>query len=485
MVRKTIGLDAQERRSMSKWLNEDFLLQSDYAKTLYHGYCEHMPIFDFHNHLDAKAIYEDRVYDSITSFWLIDEEKHGDHYKWRLMRAAGVDERYITGDASPKEKFLMWMKTLRMSIGNPLYEWSLLELKRYFGLEDPLNDYTDEELYDVLNKKLPSLSVRTLLKKSNVTCLATTNDLLEDLKSHRLLKDWDIKVVPTFRPDRLTNIQGSKEYIDYIHTLEKITGIVIDSYASLLDAVEKRLLFFKEMGSFISDHSIESLYYSPLSQTEMDAILSKALKGIALEEKETLNFKSNLIVSLARLYKKHGFAMQLHLKALRNNSKRMFLSFGPDAGYDAIAGGERAIVYLSKMLSKLDETEELPKTISYSLDPSDYQALLALLYCFQDGKTKGKMQLGAAWWFNDNKEGMENQLQTLMNGGLLSTFVGMVTDSRSFLSFARHEYFRRILCNYLGSLMEEGRIPPDVETIGKMAEDICYNNAKEYFWEDK
>lgn len=465
-----------------KYMNEDFLLTSDYAKTLYHNYAEKCPIFDFHNHLDAKEIYEDKKFSSITSFWLIDENKHGDHYKWRLMRANGIDESYITGDKSPKEKFLMWMKTLRASIGNPLYEWSLLELKRYFGIEEPFH-YKDEELYDILNAKLPSLSVRTLLQKSNVVALATTNDPTEDLVYHHALKEDKtnaIRVAPTFRPDKATNIFGNEEYSSYIKKLGEKAGVEIGSYESLLIALEKRLAFFKENGSFISDHSIERLYFSPLSNSEKEKILAKALQKEELSEEEALNFKSNLILDLARLYKKYGFAMQLHLKASRNNNERMYRLVGVDSGFDAIGSGE-IIPYLSKIFSSLDMDDALPKTILYSLDSGDWMALAALAYCFQDGKTRGKMQLGAAWWFNDNKEGMEKQLSVLSNVGLLSTFVGMVTDSRSFLSYARHEYFRRVLCNYLGKLVENGQIPFDKEALSKMVMDISFDNAEAYF----
>ena len=465
-----------------KYMDEDFLLTNEYAKNLYHNYAEKCPIFDFHNHLDAKEIFEDKKFDSITSFWLIDENKHGDHYKWRLMRANGVSEDYITGDKSPKEKFLMWMKTLRSAIGNPLYEWSLLELKRYFGMEEPLK-YSDEELYDILNSKLGSLSVRTLLKQSNVVALATTNDPVEDLQYHHSLvedKTNAIRVAPTFRPDKATNISSSKEYSSYVKELGEKANISIDSYSSLLQALENRLLFFKENGSFISDHSIEELYFSPLTDGEKEKIFAKALQNKEIEEKERLNFKSNLILDLARLYKKYGFAMQLHLKASRNNNERMYRLVGVDSGFDALNGGQ-IIPYLSKMFSILDKEDALPKTILYSLDSGDWMALAALAYCFQDGKTRGKMQLGAAWWFNDNKVGMEKQLSVLSNVGLLSTFVGMVTDSRSFLSYARHEYFRRVLCNYLGKLIEEGQIPYDEQALSLVVKGVCFANAESYF----
>lgn len=463
-------------------MDEDFLLTNEWAKTLYHRYAEKCPIFDFHNHLDAQEIYEDKKFDSITSFWLIDENKHGDHYKWRLMRANGVSEDFITGDKPQKEKFLMWMKTLRQAMGNPLYEWSLLELKRYFEIDDPLS-FKDEELYEILNSKLPSLSVRTLLKQSNVAALATTNDPLEDLQYHKALqqdKTNAIHVAPTFRPDKATNIKANDEYASYIKALGLKAGVEINSYASLLKALEARLRLFKENGSFISDHSIEKLYFAELSSEEKENIFAKALQKGEISETEALNFKSNLILDLARLYAKYGFAMQLHLKASRNNNERMYSLVGVDSGFDAINEGE-IIPHLSKMFSLLDKEGSLPKTILYSLDSRDWMALAALAYCFQDGKTRGKMQLGAAWWFNDNKEGMERQLSVLSNVGLLSTFVGMVTDSRSFLSYARHEYFRRVLCNYLGRLVENGQIPFDEETLSQMVKSVCYDNAKTYF----
>ena len=465
-----------------KYMDEDFLLQNEWAKTLYHEHAEKMPIFDFHNHLDAEEIFKDKKFDSITSFWLIDESGHGDHYKWRLMRACGIDEFYIKGKASPKVKFLMWMKTLRSSIGNPLYEWSILELKRYFGLDDPLA-YADEELYDLLNSKLPSLSVRSLLRKSKVKAMATTNDPIETLEWHRALKNDEsneILVVPTFRPDKITNISNSASYRDYIKTLSDLSSVNISSYKSLLEVCERRLLFFKECGSFISDHSIETLEFKQLGYEEKNEIFAKAISGENISESESNLFKSNLIVDLARLYRKYGIAMQLHLKASRNNSERMFAALGPDSGFDAINGGD-FIPHLSKMFSLLDKSNELPKTILYSLDANDWMALMALGYCFQEKGIAGKVQLGAAWWFFDNAAGMEKQLTVTSNVGLLSSFVGMVTDSRSFLSFTRHEYFRRVLCSYLGELLRKGHIPFDEKTLGEMVEDISYNNAYDYF----
>ncbi len=465
-----------------KYMDEDFLLQNEWARALYHDHAEKMPIFDFHNHLDAKEICEDKSFDSITSFWLIDENGRGDHYKWRLMRAYGIDEFYITGKASPKVKFLMWMKTLRASIGNPLYEWSLLELKRYFGLDDPLA-HSDEELYDLLNAKLPSLSVRSLLRKSNVKAMATTNDPVETLEWHRALKEEqnnDILIVPTFRPDKITNISSSASYHDYIVSLGDMASINISSYASLLEACKKRLLFFKECGCFISDHSIETLEFTPLGQKEKNEIFVKAISGKEISRSEFNLWKSNLIVDLARLYRENGITMQLHLKASRNNSERMFIALGPDTGFDAINGGD-FIPHLSKMLSLLDKDNALPKTILYSLDANDWMPLTALGYCFQEKGIFGKMQLGPAWWFFDNASGMKRQLDTISNVGLLSSFIGMVTDSRSFLSFARHEYFRRVLCSYLGELVEKGRIPWEERALGKIVEDISFNNANAYF----
>lgn len=463
-------------------MDKDFLLQNEWAKTLYHKYAEDMPIFDFHNHLDAKEIYEDKKFTSITSFWLIDENGHGDHYKWRLMRAYGIDEFYITGKAAPKEKFLMWMKTLHSSIGNPLYEWSILEIKRYFGIEDPLS-HSDEELYTLLSEKLPSLSVRALLKMSNVKTMATTNDPVEPLEYHLALKQNkanDILVVPTFRPDKITNISSSATYHDYIKNLAKVSKANIFSYQSLLNACEERIKFFKECGSFITDHSIEVLDFKPLSDGEKNGIFLKALGGEKLNEAEANFFKSNLILDLARLYKKYDLAMQLHLKASRNNSDRMFSLLGPDTGFDAINDGN-FIHHLSRMFSLLDKEQSLPKTILYSLDSNDWAALSSLGYCFQEASIKGKIQLGPAWWFFDNASGMRKQLDTISNIGLLSVFIGMVTDSRSFLSFSRHEYFRRVLCSYLGELIEKGRIPFDENTLGEMVQNISYNNAKTYF----
>lgn len=467
---------------MKKYMDEDFLLKSEEAKVLYHKYIEKEPIFDFHNHLEAEEIYEDKKFTSITAFWLIDENKKGDHYKWRLMRANGIPEELITGEASPKEKFLAWIKTLKVAYGNPLYEWSLLELKRYFDIEDPFYKYSDEELYDVLNSKLEALSVRTLLKKSNVNALATTNDPIEDLRWHKLLREDktnNIEVAATFRPDKATNINSDGSYKSYISLLEKASDVEINSYSDLLVALSKRLSFFKENGTFISDHSIEELVYTPLNEEKMNGIFQKAMCLESISHHEALNFKSNLIMWLAKQYSLNGIAMQLHLKALRNSSKKMFNFLGPDCGFDAINGGD-IIPSLRNMFSDLESTNSLPKTVVYSLDPNDFIPLSVLINSFQS-ETRSKMQLGAAWWFNDNKDGMEKQLSALANTGLLAAFVGMVTDSRSFLSFARHEYFRRVLANYFGTLINNGQIPFEEEKIGEVLKDISYHNAVKYF----
>lgn len=466
---------------MKKFLDEDFLLDNKVALELYEDYAKDEPIFDYHNHLNAKEIYEDKKFDTITDLWLIDDEKHGDHYKWRLMRANGVNESFITGNAGKKDKFIKWIETLSASIGNPLYHWSNLELKKYFLINESINASNASKYYDILNEKLDSLTVRKILEMSNVKVLATTNDPSESLEYHHKLKEenYSIKVVPTFRPDKATNVYADG-YLDYLKTLSNSSNIEINSYSSLLKALENRLLFFKENGSFICDHSVEDMVYFNLSSEEKENLFKLILENKEVAESDMLNLKMNMIKDLAKLYHKYDFALQLHLKATRNNSKRNYLSIGVDSGFDAI-NDQNIIKPLSRFLSDLDESEELPKIILYSLDNNDLPLLAALGYCFQDGIIPGKIQIGPAWWFNDNKPGMEKQLEVISNFGLLSKFIGMVTDSRSFLSFARHDYFRRVLCNYIGSLVEKGEIPYDKTMLEGLIKGICFNNAVSYF----
>ena len=466
---------------MKKFLDEDFLLNNKVGLELYQNYAKNEPIFDYHNHLNAKEIYEDKKFDTITDLWLIDDEKHGDHYKWRLMRANGVDEFFITGNASKKEKFIKWMETLSISIGNPLHHWSNLELKKYFGIDEPIKPIDACKYYDILNEKLSSLTVRKILEMSNVKVLATTNDPSESLEYHHKLKEenYSIKVVPTFRPDKATNVYADG-YLDYLKTLSTASNIEITSYSTLLKALENRLLFFKENGSFICDHSVEDMVYTKLDKSEKEQLFSHIVESKEISKNDMLNLKMNIIGDLARLYHKYGFALQLHLKAIRNNSRRNYLRLGPDSGFDAI-NDQNIIKPLSRFFSDLDESEELPKIILYSLDNNDLPLLAALGYCFQDGIIPGKIQIGPSWWFNDTKVGMEKQLEVISNFGLFYKFIGMVTDSRSFLSFARHDYFRRVLCNYVGSLVECGEIPFDMDMLEKLIKGICFNNALNYF----
>ena len=464
--------------AMKSFMDEEFLLSTEAARKLYHEYAEIMPIIDYHCHLSPQEIYENRKYENITQAWL-----GGDHYKWRLMRANGVEEKYITGDASDREKFQKWAKTLEKAIGNPLYHWTHLELQRYFGIEEPLSPKTEKEIYEKCNQMLNTkeFSVRNLLRMMNITVLCSTDDPADDLRYHKALKEdgFEIQVLPTFRPDKALGIDKA-DFAEYIAKLSEVVGYEIDSIETLKKALEERINYFAEVGCRVSDHGLDENLYIKASEEEVDAIFKKALAGEKLTAEEIKKFKGNVLVFLGSHYHKRNWTMQLHIGAVRNNSTRMFEKLGPDAGFDSIDD----ICYakeLSALLNAMDYNAELPKTILYCLNAKDNEMLASMAGNFQDGSCKGKVQFGAAWWFLDQKRGMEAQLDVLSQIGLLSAFVGMLTDSRSFLSFPRHEYFRRILCNYIGNLVENGEYPADMEFLGQMVENICYNNAMEYF----
>nr|WP_317279908.1 glucuronate isomerase [uncultured Fusobacterium sp.] len=463
---------------MREFMCDDFLLMTDTAKTLYHNYAKNMPIYDFHCHLNPKEIYENKKYKNITEVWL-----GGDHYKWRAMRSNGVDERYITGDAEDKEKFMKWAETIDECYGNPLFHWTHLELKRFFGIDLVLSKETAEEVWNLTNEKLATdkFTARELIKMSNVKTLCTTDDPIDSLEYHIALKEdksFDVVVNPAFRPDKGIRIEKD-EFIPWFNRLEEIYGEKIDSIDKYTSALESRIEFFHQVGCRISDHALDPVVFERGTKEEVNAILLKKLAGEELTEKEVKQFKTYVMIFLGKEYSKRKWVMQIHVGCIRNNSTRMFNKLGADTGYDAI-DDELFLRALSKLLDTLDTTDELPKTIIYNLNPRDNEAIGTLIGCFQDGKTPGKIQFGSGWWFLDQKDGMTRQMTALANLGLLSRFVGMLTDSRSFLSYTRHEYFRRILCNLLGDWVERGELPNNIERLGKMVENICYNNVNNY-----
>ena len=457
---------------MKAFMDKDFLLSTETAKHLYHDFAAEMPIIDYHCHLDPKEIFEDRKFENITQVWL-----GGDHYKWRLMRSAGVEERFITGDATDREKFQKWAETLSLAIGNPLYHWSHLELRNYFGYEGVLNGDTAEEVWNLCNEKLQTMSARKLIEESNVKALCTTDDPADSLEWHaRIAADerFSVKVLPSFRPDKAVGIEKA-DYLDYLQRLGDIT-----SFAQLADVLKDRLAFFVSLGCRVSDHGLDAVPYAPATDAEVEAIFKRRLSGELPTAQEAKQFKTALLLALGREYHRLGVVMQLHFGVIRDNSRRVFKALGPDAGIDSI-GDAPSIKELAAFLCALDETGELPKTILYSLNPNDNAALVTVMGAFQTGEAVSKVQHGSAWWFNDHKRGMIDQLTTLAADGYLAGFVGMLTDSRSFLSYARHEYFRRILCDLIGGWVENGEYPNDDSALRTIVEGVCYTNAQRYF----
>ena len=469
---------------MKTFNDKDFLLNNETGKRLYHEFAKSMRIFDYHSHLLIKDIYDDRHFDNIVTLWLADG-KSGDHYKWRVMRAHGVEEKYITGDASNYEKFLKWAETLPYLIGNPLYHWTHLELKQFFGIEETLNKDNAKEIYNKMNSFVKSHGVRSLIEMSNVKVICTTDDPIDNLKYHELLKQdksLTFSVYPTFRPDKVLKI-GNENFKEYVKELSEVSNVNIVSLSDLLLALETRIKYFKDHGCFISDHSLENVNYAFASNKEANGIFLKAMNKEPISDEEMGKYNYYMLVALGRMYHKYNLAMQYHINAHRNNSTRLLNDVGVDAGGDSI-NDTPIIPGLSLVLDTLDETNELPRSIVYSLNPSDLEALATLIYSYPSDGIKGKMQLGSAWWFLDNKDGMEKQLKTLANMGVLGDFIGMLTDSRSFLSFSRHDYFRRVLCNLLGELIEKGEYPNDIDFVGKVVKDICFDNANKYFLGD-
>jgi glucuronate isomerase len=457
------------------FMDENFLLNNDTARTLYHQYAAQMPIVDYHCHIDPREIYEDRIFRDMTEIWL-----GGDHYKWRALRSDGVEERYITGDALPYEKFERWARVMPRMIGNQLYHWTHLELQRYFGISEPLSPCNAQAIWEKGNAMLPGLSARTIIKKSRVKAICTTDDPADDLQWHRLIKEdqsFSCLVLPTFRPDKAMNID-KPGYTEYLLKLGRACGFQIDSLAALKEALRMRLAFFVESGCRITDHGLDYVVFK--QGHDADQVLQNALAGKAPTREQADAFKTDLLCYLAGLYREHGIVMQLHFGAVRNNSPKNFKKLGPDTGYDAIWGSADTGYRLGSLLGHIEEQVGLPKTIIYSLNPADDAQIDAMIACFQDASYPGKIQHGSAWWFNDSKEGMTAQIKSLANLSVLGNFVGMLTDSRSFLSYTRHEYFRRILCNLLGTWVENGEYPDDMDTLGNMVKDICFNNAVNY-----
>ncbi len=464
---------------MNKFMKEDFLLETKEAEILYDNYAKDMPIIDFHCHLSPKEIAEDKKYKNITEIWL-----DGDHYKWRAMRANGIEEKYITGDASDYEKFMAWAKTMPYCLGNPLYHWSHLELKRYFGIDELLNESTADDIWNRTKELLEKddFSARRLLERQKVEVVCTTDDPIDSLNYHRDIredKDFNIKVLPTLRPDKGIKIEND-EFLDWMDKLAKVSDIEIKNYEDFLKALENRVDFFHENGARVSDHGLDTLLYMDASLEEVIEIFNKKLNGEVLTNDDIAKYQGYTIIQLAKMYNERNWVMQLHLGAIRNNNKRMFGKLGPDTGFDSI--GDQLIARpLSDLMNRIEDNSGLPKTILYTLNSGYNEIIATMIGNFQDGKTPGKIQFGSGWWFHDQKDGMEKQLTALANFGMLRRFVGMLTDSRSFLSYTRHEYFRRVLCNLVGNWMNNGEVPYDYNLIGSMIEEICYYNSIDYF----
>ena len=462
---------------MKQFLGNDFLLDSSLAQELY-SYARKMPIFDFHCHLVPQEIAEDRKFKTITEVWL-----GADHYKWRLLREYGVDEEYITGNASDYDKFLAYAKAMPYFIGNPIYEWTHLELRRYFGINDLLNEENARSIYDRCNEKLKDLSARKMMEMMNVSIVFTTDDPVDDLHYHEQIAadtSFKIRVSPCWRPDKLMKIGNVEVFSSYVKTLSAVCKKEINNIEDLFDCISQRIDFFAQHGCVASDHDFNFTEYVPTSIEAANDVFQRAMRKETLTFQEEVVYRSCLMLFLGREYSRHNWVQQYHIGAIRNNSTRMFHRLGADAGFDS-TNDQCIVTGISKLMNDLDKSEELPKTILYCLNEQDYGALSPLVNSFQDGKTRGKIQLGAAWWFNDNFEGMENQMKRLSSTLLISLFVGMLTDSRSFLSYPRHEYFRREMCNYIAQLVEKGRYPYDVKTLRQIVEDISYNNAIQYF----
>lgn len=464
---------------MKQFMDMDFLLSTETAKLLYHNYASKMPIIDYHCHINPKDIAEDKSFDNITQVWL-----GGDHYKWRQMRSNGIDEDYITGDASDRDKFQKWAETLQKAIGNPLYHWSHLELQRYFDYHGILDGKSAEDVWKKCNDKLnqPSMSVRNIIKQSGVELICTTDDPIDSLEWHKQIREdesFKTIVLPAFRPDRAMNIEKI-EFNEYIEKLSEVSKISITDFSTLCNALRKRLDFFDSMGCKASDHALDYVMYQPAQIDDIETIFRNRRNGVIPTIQEQLQYKTAFLLFLGKEYHRLGWVMQLHYGTLRDANTLMYHKLGSDSGFDCI-NTYSSSNEMTLFLDALNLTEELPKTIIYSLNPNDNAVIGTVLGCFQDSSAIGKIQQGGAWWFNDHRLGMEEQMSSLANLGLLSNFIGMLTDSRSFLSYTRHEYFRRILCDMIGRWVENGEFPNDMELLGSLAQDVSYNNCKRYF----
>lgn len=463
---------------MKPFIHENFLLSSKTAIDLYHKYSENQPIIDFHCHLSPAMINEDRQFRSLSEAWL-----EGDHYKWRAMRTNGIDEKYCTGNVSDREKFNKWAETVPATIGNPLYHWTHLELSRYFNITELLSPSTAAGIFEKASGLLQTkdFSIRSLIKKMNVEVICTTDDPADNLEHHIKLKGtFDVKVLPTLRPDNVTKTEDPEKFNSYITRLGMASGTEIRSFVSLIDALDKRHEFFHNIGCRLSDHGLDRFYFTLFSSAEIENILKKLLTGNIISPEETEKFRTAIMLELCKMNHKRKWTQQFHVGAQRNNNARMFRQMGPDTGWDSI-GTSQDPQKMSGFLSALDSSEQLAKTILYNLNPSDNEMMITMAGNFNDGSEAVKVQYGAAWWFLDQKNGMEKHMRDLGALGLLRRFVGMVTDSRSFLSYPRHEYFRRLVCNYIGNEVEKGLIPDEDELLRPLIEGISYKNAKEYF----
>lgn len=463
---------------MKQFMDQDFLLSTESAKSLFHTYAEKMPVVDYHCHINPQEIFEDRKFETITQVWL-----GGDHYKWRQMRSNGVEEKYITGDATDREKFQKWAETLSKLIGNPLYHWSHLELQRYFGYTGYLNGDTAEEVWNLCNEKLhdASMSARNIIKQSNVTIICTTDDPADSLEWHQKIAadtSFDTKVLPAWRPDKAMNVE-KPDFSAYIAKLAAVSGMEIKDFASLKAALINRMEFFKNQGCSVSDHALEYVMYVPADDAELEAIFAKGLSGETITKEDELKYKTAFMLFAAKEYNRMGWVMQLHYGCKRDNNAMMFETLGADTGFDCI-NNYAPSAQMADFLNALSATNEIPKTIIYSLNPNDNASIGTILGCFQSDYP-GKIQQGSAWWFNDHKTGMTEQMTSLANLGCLGNFIGMLTDSRSFLSYTRHEYFRRILCELIGGWVDNGEYPDDQKALKEIIEGISYNNTIKYF----
>lgn len=464
---------------MKAFMDKDFLLNTETAQKLFHETAAKMPVLDYHCHINPEEIAKDRKFDNITQVWL-----GGDHYKWRQMRSNGVDEYYITGDAPDREKFQQWAKTLEKAIGNPLFHWSHLELQRYFGYYGVLNSDTAEEVWNLCNAKLreDGMSVRSLIRQSGVTLICTTDDPADSLQWHKILAEddsFEVQVLPAWRPDKAMNIE-KPDYKEYLKKLGKAAEMEITTFEQLKEALKKRISFFDSMGCHASDHALEYVMYAPEAEENIEKIFAKRMNDEAVTREEELKFKTAFMQFAAGEYAKLGWVMQLHYGCRRDNNGIMYRQLGPDTGYDCI-NNYAPTGQMTEFLNALLETNSLPKTVIYSLNPNDDEAIGTVIGCFQNSDAVGKIQQGSAWWFNDHKTGMIKQMTSLANLGLLGNFIGMLTDSRSFLSYPRHEYFRRILCDLIGGWVENGEFPYDEKMLTNIVKGISYNNAVRYF----